>query len=267
MKNKIKLSFIVALLFCNAAFAERYIQPTKYNDQEEVLVQGGTITISHKNNAVAMFQTSETLKGRRGNFHFVLTNNTDRPINFYFENLRVTDQWGRPVRVVPKQELISDRKSKRNWESFGSALITGMDTINAQSAGDVSYRSHTSGNSYSRINTHGSRGWSNTAIAGHSSSTTTGTMHVEAYRQQALRQAGQDAAIRDHAIDSKFEESKYRLNNFYFDSNTIFPGSEYAANFQIQVDKNVERDLQYLLFTYDMGGEKHTFCYYCGYEK
>lgn len=264
MLNKIKLVTFLSLSLCNCCFADSYIQPTKYDDQEEVLVQGGSMIVSNKMNSVIMYQTSKKTYNRKGNFYFNLLNRTDRPINFYFSNLQVTDQWGRHVKVVHKNTLISNKESEMNWRLFGSAFCTTVDYINAQDAGTSRYYAQNNSSSHSKFKVRGSEGWVDSSASKYSSSTTSGVIYNEGARQQAVRQAGIDASYRDNAIVAKCEDWKHALTNYYFDSTTVFPGSEYGANFQVDIDKDIEKDLQYLLFTYDMDGEQHTFCYYCG---
>ncbi len=264
---KMKYLLVLSLLVFNVCFAERYIQPTKYDYQEEILIKGGAMIASNKTNSVLMYQTSETINNRKGNFYFMLSNQTDKLINFYVSNLRVTDQWGRPIRIVRKKEIIANKKNSKNLAIVASALCTGLESMNAQNAGNVAYQSHTNGNFNSNFNVYGSGGWVNGSVSGHNSSTTSGTVQIEALRQQAQRQVRQNAQQRNNTIEANYDDWEYRLNNFYFDSTTVFPGQAYAANFQIDVHKNIEKDLQYLLFKYDIGGEEHTFCFYCGREK
>ena len=264
---KVKYFLALSFLFCNICFAERYIQPTKYDYQEEILIQGGSVIASNKINSVLMYQTSETINNRKGNFYFILSNQTDRPINFYISNFRVTDQWGRPIRIVRKKEIIAHKKSSKKWALFASAICTGLESANAQNAGIVNYQSHTNGNFNSNFNAYGSGGWVNGSVSGYNSSTTSGTVQIEALRQQAQRRVQRNAQQRNNTIQANYDDWEYRLYNFYFDSTTILPGNAYATNFQIDVHKNIEKNLQYLLFTYDMGGEEHTFCFYCGQEK
>lgn len=263
---KKRILFILVLL-SNKCFSERFIQPTKYDYQNEILINGGSVIQSEKRNSVVMFQTSPTIKGNRANFYFSFENRTFQPINLYTYNLRVTDQWGRQIRVIPKQELLADKNSQRNWTLFASAICAGMDSYNAQNAGTVHYNSCTHSNSSSYFHTHGSNGCTNGNVYTAGTSVTHGTIHSEALRQQALRQADQDAIARNVYISSVYNEWDFKLNNYYFDSNTVFPSTTYGANFQIDVPNWIEKDIQYLLFTLDVGCEKHTFCFYCGNEK
>lgn len=260
-----KLLYLVlsSILICNVCYGDRYIQPKKFSHQEEILVNGGTILASDKENSVLMYKTSQTMKKGRGNFYFVLINNSGDPINFYFSNLIVTDQWGRPIRVVHKNELIADKKSTRNVKLFLTALTAGLETINASKAAEVSYASHTNTRYRTNVHSCGSDGWYNSLSSESCVSTTHGTMYCEAFRQQAIRQAERDALERSHSAHAVFNAWDYGLKNYYFDSNTVHPNSQYGANFQIEVPREIEADLEYLLFTYDLDGETHTFRYYC----
>lgn len=128
-------------------------------------------------------------------------------------------------------------------------------------------QSNTNGNFYSNARMSGSNGWANGSVSGNYQSTTNATIYSDELRQQAQRRVAQDANYRDAEIKTEYQNWEYGLNNFYFDSTTIFPGSFYSANFQIEVPKEIEKDLQYLLFTYKVGNEKHTFSFYCSEVK
>lgn len=255
------------LYFCfslDHCYADRYIVPTKYDYQEEVLIQGASIIVSNKNNTFSMYQTSEEIKDNRANFYFGFSNSTDRPITLYFSNLKVTDQWGRPIRVIHKNEHIDNKKSERNWRIFASALSAGLQSANAQNAGRIDYQTQSSGSFCSNSNSYGSTGWSRQSVNGYGNSYSQGTIHCEALRQQALRQVQEDASNRDHAIQNNYASWEHGLNNFYFDSTTVFPGTLYSANFQIEVPRHLEKELEYLVFTFEIENETHTFCFYCG---
>lgn len=262
MKNTIFKLFIFSFFLCSHCFAGKYLAPTKYEDQEEILVQGSPIIVSHKTHEVSMYQTLEKITTGRANFYFTLTNNGDRPFNFYFQNLKVSDQFGRPIEVVHKTELIQDKNSSKNWQFFGSAIQSFADSLEAERAGKIDYHSHTDNHFGSCTNTIGSHGWASTAQNGYNSTVSSGSVHSEALRQQALRQAREDSAIRSSQIQDTFDTWEEKINNFYFDSNTVFPKTSYSANFQIKIPRHIEKSLRYLLFTYEVGGETHTFCFF-----
>lgn len=257
-----KYYLIFFLIFSGSAFSENYIQPIKYCHQEEILINGGSVVVSNKINSVQMYQTSKTIKNGLANFHFIVINKTNNPINFYFSSLQVMDQCGRPLKVASKKELIENKKCLKKWSLFGSMLSSGAKMVNAQNAGKVYYKS----NSNSSFNSH-SHGLINSSVSEYASSTTTGAMEIEAFRQQAERQVLLDARHQDSSIEANYADFKYALNNFYFDSTTVFPGTAYAANFQIEIDRKIEKELQYVFFTYQLGGEEHTFCFFCGEKK
>lgn len=264
---KLKLFCIFFILACNACYAERFIIPTKYDYQEEILVNGGSMLVSDKSNSVLMYQISETVKNRCANFYFVITNKSEKPINFYHCNLRVTDQWGRPVRVISKKSQLARKRKAFNWQMLGAALCASSDIANAQQAGTIHYQAHTHEHYNTNYNLYGSQGRSHGHVAECGDTYTHGTFHCEALRQQAVRQAEIDSCYREAAIGAAYQGWVYGLNNYYFDSNTLFPNQPYGANFQIEVPDEIERNLQYLVFTYDLGGEEHSFCFYTGFEK
>jgi len=256
------------LLICSQSiFAERYVQPTFYAGQKEILDQGGSIILSNKENSVLMYQTCGTIKYRRGNFMLAIFNETDEPVNFHFHDLKVTDQWGRPVRVVPKRELIKDKKRKRDGELFFLGIESVQDAVDSKKAGVVRRASHTQYREKERFRSRGTNGWVDETFDRNGASRTHETLYSEALRRQELREARRDKAIRSHEVETEYRRWKEGLTNFYFDSTTLFPGERYQANFQIEIPSRVEKDLQYLIFTFNVGGEEHAFSYFCGIEK
>jgi len=246
---KYVISFFV--LFLSSMYVsgvEKNIIPTFYDHQKEVLIDGGSATLSQKENSILMFQTSKNLKGRRGNFYFSMMNLTDESVNFYPSNLRVTDQRGRSVRVVTKEELLSSNRRENNTLLFLSAISTGLGAYNASNTGTMNYQTQ-------------SRTINNRGL--YSTTTSYGTIHSEGLRQQAVRNVEIDGAVRNSEIKKDFKDTEYGISNFYLDANTIFPESEYAANFQIDIPKEIETELEYLIFTYCIGSEEHSFCYHC----
>lgn len=256
------LLFCSILLNCHC-FADRYIVPAKYEDQEEIFIQGASITVSQKINSMSLYQTCKKIKHHKANFYFTFFNQTDHPLNLMFSNLRVTDQWGRPLRVLHKNELISNKKSQRDWNNFSSSLTAFNDSLEAQKAGRVDYQSSTDSSVHSHFNTQGSKGWNSGTANSYTSTTTQGVVHCEALRQQALKQAENDAALRSELINNTYSEWKYGLSNYYFDTTTVFPGTTYGANLQIEIPKNIEKSLEFIIFTFAVDGEDHSFCFYC----
>jgi len=260
MKNIILLC---AVCFSSLCFSEKYIQPLKYPGQNEILINGGAVIESNKVNSITMFQTCEKFNYRKGNFHFVVMNRTDHPINLYWHNLRVTDQFGRPIPIVPKQDLIANKRRDKNWDMFFSGVKTCNDLDRARDAGRVDTYSHTSEHYGHHKHKAGSHGWKNKSEHGYNESTTTSSTYVGALSYQAEQEALREAAAREHAIEGNYQDWKHDISNFYFASTTLFPGQPYATNIQVDIPKAIEKDLQFLLFTFDMDGEEHTFCFHC----
>ncbi|CDR33408.1 hypothetical protein [Criblamydia sequanensis] len=257
---------LVTTFVINSCFADRYIQPLKYEDQNEILVQGGVVLQSKKVNTVAMYQTSYTLQNRKGNFYFSILNETGSPINFYFTDLKVTDQNGRPVKVLHKNELISNKRSDRDWNRFMAALDAANKKQEADKAGTTHVYSKTTDQHHSNFGLNSSQGWAHGYANEQNESVTTTTIQNAAIRQQALKEAEIEAYHNNLAIEDTFQKWVAGLSNHYFDSSTIFPGQVYESNFQIEVPKRVERDLKFLIFYFKVGEEVHPFCYYLGQE-
>lgn len=260
----IKYFLAISLVSFSACFSERYIKSTKYDYQEEIMVKGLSVIASQKINFVKMCQISETIDDQMGDFSFNITNCSEKPITLYVKNLKVSDQKGRQIRCITKKELLEANESSRFWRMFGCAVGAGLQSVNAQSAGNIDYQSNTCGSYNSNVRVVGSNGCASGTISGHGSSSTSGTVHVEALRQQAQRQVAQDTAANCNFIDATHNGVSARLKYNYFDSNTIFPGTSYSAIFRIKMSSDIEDELKYLKFTYDLGEEKHTFCFDCG---
>lgn len=258
---------IFAFSICSQCFADRYLHPVKAEGQEEILVNGASVLLSEKRHKAVMYQASEMVEGRRANFFFAFENMAQRPITLHFCNLTVTDQYGNPIRIVPKQELIADKKSKANWLSFLSVVCTGIESANAQQAGRTDYYSTTSGSGHYNSNSIGSNGWGSSSGSFYGASSTQGVIYSEAERQRALRQVNVDSGNRLDNITQSLEAWEYGLDNFYFDSNTVFPNKVYSANLQIDIPNHLEKQIEYLVFHLNVGDEIHTFYFYCGLEE
>ena len=259
----IKKMFLCLALFSASAFCygEHYIVPTKYDDQEEILDHGGVILNSSKINDVLMYQTQETIKRNRANFFFSISNFSGQKINLYTQNVRVTDQFGRPIRIVPKRELIKNKRRDTNWQLFTSGMVGCLESGEADQAGKTTYERNTRTTALTRYHT---RGRINESVDTNVCSTTYGSVHNEAERQRALRAARQDAFNRDQAIlrrQACFEEG---MQSNYFDAETIYPGEGFSANLQIEIPKEILKDLEFILFHFDLEEEQHTFAFYAG---
>ena len=267
----IKLFFLSALcLFVNASmgFATTYkLVPLKMAEQHEWLRQGQTLWVSGKHNPVSVCSTEKVMKNGKGTFFISCSNNAEFPINLYFQNVSITDQWGRPIRLIHKEELIEKKKSQTRWAQFASALCTGLDACSAQNAGDIHFQSNTSETYRVNQSNHGANGWNNNHGSMHGSSSTSGTIHCEALKRQALEQVTRDGQARKALITNEYENYESSYNHHYFDSNTLLPQTCYESFFHIAIPKDIEKNLEYLFVNVDLGGERHTFCFYCAHPK
>ncbi len=182
---------------------------------------------------------------------------------FIFKNLSVTDQWGRPIRVLKKEEMIAKKKTKARWKQFASALCTGLQSYNAQSAGDIKFHSNTTDNYYFNGRSSVLGGWVNSSGNIYGSSSTSGTIQCEALKRQAMQEVNMQGQLRSAMIEEECKEYESTMKSCYFDSNTLFPNVLHESIFQIAVPRNIENQLEYLFINLDVGGERHTFCFYC----
>lgn len=258
MRNRL----LALMIFLSAPlFSERSIHPTKYEDQEEILEKGGVMLLSSKIHDVLIYQTQESLRGRRANFFFSITNYGERPVNLYFANLTATDQVGRPIRIVPKRELIRNKKQQTGWNLLASGVVECLEADQASNAGDTTFHTVTRERERVRYGRAGRRERP-VVVDSASTSTTCGVIHNEAERQRALRAVRQDASLRNSAIIARQQMFEDDMQSHYFDAETIYPDENYAANFQIEVPKSIEKDLQFILLHFDLGEERHTFAFY-----
>ena len=140
MLNQSMLFKLLLILLPFQAFClDRFMIPVKNGNQKEIFIQGGMAYLSEERNSVLFYQTTECLKNGNANFYFVISNNTGDYLNFLTHNLRVTDQFGRPVRIIPKEEHLSRLQTSANWKSFFNFAIGGLDLILSQDAGRVDY--------------------------------------------------------------------------------------------------------------------------------
>lgn len=254
---------ILLILGCSPfCYGESSIHPTKYYDLEKIYLMGEPIFLSKKNNSVLMYQTGKKIKYHKANFYFALFNQSEKPINFLFTNLKVTDQKGRPVKVLHKNAIIEGKRKRKSLELLCSAIIAGLDDFNVSQAGRVNAFSEANTSYFSNTSSYTSQGYMRNESSTYMTTNTTTTFYSDALQRQAERQVQIDYQNRVVAINRGFESFCYGMHRYYFDSHTVFPGRLYAANFQIYISKEMEEELEYLFFTYEVDGEEHCFCYY-----
>ena len=209
------LTLIAVGIFCGSVncFASEYkITPMKMEMQNELLIQGNTLLVSGQHNPVILCQTEKTVKDDFGTFYVACANNESYPINLYFQNLTVTDQLGRPIRVVPKEELISKKKTKTYWKQFASALCNGLESCNAQKAGDITFQSNSRENFYFNKRSVGTSGWVNSNGNIYGSTSTNGTIHCEALKRQAMNEVNLNGQMRAAKIEGEYKNYEVAVN-------------------------------------------------------
>ena len=264
MKVFFSLVTAVLLIFDSSCFADRYLYPVKNADQEELFLQGASILVSKKTDSVLMYQTTEMVHGNKACFSIGIGNGQSTPLNVRFDDLVVTDQDGNRLRIVPKQELIGKKRGQARRKRFLNCLVTGFQAMGADQAGRVDYQSSTNGMFNYNGHSYGSSGWSNSSGAIYGTTSTSGVLYSGAARQQYLRQVDMDAARRMHCIENDLTHNEGSLNECYFDSNTIFPGSPRLSNIQIEIPKHLRNTIEYIVFHLKTGGETHQFYFHCG---
>ena len=253
---KILFQLLIILLPFQTFCVDRYLQPVKFLDQQEFYIQGGMGILSQKRNSIIFYPTNECLMNGKANFYFVFSNDSDRYENILVQNVRVTDQFGRSVRLIPVEEHLDRLRTSANWKTFFNFAIGAVDLFSTQNAGYVDYRK----SNHRHVHGHIGR----TPYGHHEHSYEEGAYYSRALQRAAEREAILSTTFRERGIHDEYQMRKFRYENFYLSSNTVPPRGVYSANFQVDVPKFMEVDLQYLYFTFDVGGEMHTFAMYCG---
>lgn len=264
LKYVLSIVFTCQLLCTQKCFADRYIQPVKNEGQEEVLIQGGSVLVSQKKHTVLMYQTSEVTSGKRANFYIALMNKGAQSVNVLFHHLRVTDQHGKFVRVLPKEELIANKKSSADWKTAFCSLDA---SLKAQDAGKTDVYTHTNTTNVYHTNTLSPQGMHGQSHVSHGTSSAHTVVYSELARQQALREIQNEAIETTDQIAQEYAYWENGLSSYYFDSNTVLPNTTYGGNIQIEIPTKVDKNIEYLVFNLYVENEVHTFYFYCGHEK
>lgn len=130
----------IAICICTTGFSANYgIIPCKMEDQNEFLFQGKTLLVSQKQHKVLLYPKNKILKNGNCGFYLGCLNNGKVPINLYFQNLSVTDQWGRPIRVLKKEAMIAKKGTETCWNQCMFALGCGLLSYSAQEMGCINF--------------------------------------------------------------------------------------------------------------------------------
>src|ERR1700722_1167717 len=262
MRYFLLFSITLTLLNINCFPIQRII-PLKYPDQKEILSQGEVILFSQKQNHLIICSKDGVIKKGRGTIFFALQNTSFNPLNLYFHNINISDQYGRKIYIIPKKVLLSEEQTKANWKIFASALATACETVGAQDAGTINYRTNTYSDYSINTRTTGYNGGYNLNGNISGSTFTSGSIHCEALRQQAMDRVNVNSYLRLNQIDQELTETTIGMNNFYFDSNTLFSGDVYETRFQFEIPRKIEKELRNIFISFDLGNERHTFCFRC----
>lgn len=250
------LKLIFILLPFQAFCLDRLLEPIRFADQQEFYIKGGMGILSQKKSSVIFYSTTDLMHGK-ANLYFVISNDSNNFINFLASNVQVTDQFGRPVRVVPVEEHLHRLRSEANMKTFFNIALGSLEVIGAAAGGGrVDYHKHG--------HTH-AHGFKNFQPYSHNETYfETGTYYSRTLQRAAEREAMLATCFRGQMIHDELDARRFRYENFYLSSNTIEPNSVYSANFHIEVPKFMLCDLQYLYFTFNVGGEAHRFAMYTG---
>ncbi len=133
MKNIV----LAILCICSTGFAATYkMVPYKTDGIGDFLIEGEAHLFSQRRHYVILHNPEEPLlKKGRGDLKLTYANNSHQPVNVYYENLRVTDQWGRPIPVVKKEAILKKETNSQAWGDLFSGLSDSIDFQNARKEG------------------------------------------------------------------------------------------------------------------------------------
>lgn len=247
MKSKILILFLIVPFCC---FAKQYINPIKTDEVNEIWDRGGLILESTKQHHVAMYHINSDIKYQKVNFFFVLTNTSDRMVNFTTEQLQVTDQFGQPIYVLQSQDVKKYFKRKHNRKQFWTAVCLGLAQASQPDEGVKQCTSYTTGSSYNRY----------TGRTLYQEQTNTLVYDWQARDQQIRRNQAETTIILD-SMDAKKKIDLEKARDFYFANTSLYPHTTQGFNFQIEIPTAMLPTLTHLHFKYLIDGEEHRFVY------
>ena len=125
------MRFFFLLFFIHTLSAEISIVPMKYESQQVNFFNGSPEIISKKKHSVSLYPLSDHLEDRKAQFQVVASNQSYRPINFLRDHIKVTDQNGKAIQIVPKREMIELYKEEVSYQpSFQKELIQKKANLN-----------------------------------------------------------------------------------------------------------------------------------------
>lgn len=258
-------------------------------DTHEIFENGGLILVSQKANTILMYNTTPKANDYC-NFFVEITNESPDFETFYFDELVVTDQWGRKIPVKKKKTVIKNKEKMHFWENFFQAVVTSAEIADAnKNAGKVKYTETTVTNAHANVNARvenrrdqiqghvipNQRGRVQTSVVStqRDISQANANIHVQSReevkgeyvdefaRQEQLRRLHERQVIRAAQINHAQATSIHNAENFYLDNHTLKPGETYGANFQILIPKELKKDLQEIIISYYFAGEEYNFLY------
>ncbi len=253
---RLLLVFVFLALTSFADAYTMYLLPSKQPGTEIVFRKGEPYLRSKKNVQITVAQLDHVLRKDRASFSFSMMNTTGNPITMMPHNLRVTDQYGRRIRVVSKSELVRNAENRAWWKRAVSGALLVLDHVNAEE--NAKSRSRLKAvETQTEMRPCGETTFSHRVIEAKEDS-------YDRYAAWRGHQAANDDAARREALISREQRRKtVGYLDYYLDANTIFPGETYAANFQIALPPQIKRQLDVLLISFDVAGEEHTFCFSC----
>jgi hypothetical protein len=281
MKKLLLVLTIGALLNAYEGYAiNRPIEGFATEGVLQTIEKGGMVLTNQKTHKISMFNTNSKMS-QCCNFYVRLTNQSDHPAFFDTRLIRITDQMGRPIQLVTKDEVLvllerqyyekrnemdywygreKERLNKEMDETLAERILLDRETTPGRYAVEIQK-----------------------TVSGHvvpGSRTDEITIrHVEERMRLELKEKIQknlkkDRELREEMLrlpviyQQKLEVVRKRnlidvenAERNYLQSATILPGETYANNFQIKVPQHWVKDLQHIYFVYDLDSEGYTFVY------
>lgn len=232
------------------------------NNVDEIFENGGLILASEKQHSIYMYNTTPRVSGYC-NFFVEIHNESPHRETFYFQDLVVTDQWGRRLPVRSKNSVVKRQERENSTRDFFHSLSCAIDSINTEKkAGKVKYKEESRGYSKTKVRTGDRRGTvARTEVRSENYSRIKGEAVDEGMKRLELREMRREHARERAAIARENAVAMSNAMSYYIDNHTLMPDEVYGSNFQVIIPDDILDELEYIYVHYTFAGEKHTFSY------
>lgn len=261
MKNIVFSLFLVFGAIPAAAFAGSPIRGVPTPGVEEFYVNDGLILTSSRNHEISMYNTLPDVTDTC-NFFVVIRNRSPFNETFFIDHLRVTDQDGYRIPIVSKKRLKKKINRREGFEGFFQGLGHFLEADSVlRDAGRIDYHEVQTSHHQGDYDLRTPGFYAKERIREKDTTVTHGHSYNPSLRRHEIREMAEQQAFDDWALEQKYAEKRMGVDENYLANHTLAPGENFARHFQIRIPKELRDDLETIHFTYDFGGEKHTFVY------